>query len=324
MKHLLMKNRRVVAIVKDTEIEFDEVYCVDEQNEEVYIRDVEIQNDIRLYDLYKAQKGLLTTVEIKNIRNKYDLSQKDFSLILGLGEVTINRIERGSIQTSSIDTIIRTAEALSEMEKILSRNGGKISNEVCQSTSKLIDQLKLNERHKVAYFVYEDLKPLEFRTERLLDISNEIIRKYNAKIDVKFKKYLENEEITKAEIEMNYITNLLLQKLLYYIQGLAGYVFEKRAFCEPIEAWEYGPVVPESYHHYKTNGRNPILKVEGEVYQLSKGVDALIDIVVEYYGNISASSLIDFTHEEDPWITTTLNSEIKFAKLIEYFSQIYR
>ena len=48
----------------------------------------------------------------------------------------------------------------------------------------------------------------------------------------------------------DYISNLKLQKLLYYAQGFHLAIFNKPLFNEPIEAWAHGPVVGSSYRKY--------------------------------------------------------------------------
>ena len=62
-----VKIRRIKANVKGKIIEFDEYYKIDpETGEEVFDRNIEIENDTRLYDIYKKQMNLLTSDEIKN------------------------------------------------------------------------------------------------------------------------------------------------------------------------------------------------------------------------------------------------------------------
>ena len=55
------------------------------------------------------------------------------------------------------------------------------------------------------------------------------------------------------------MTNLKLQKMLYYQQGFHLAYFGTPLFDDEIEAWMYGPVVPSVYNHYKGNGRNGII-----------------------------------------------------------------
>jgi uncharacterized phage-associated protein len=47
------------------------------------------------------------------------------------------------------------------------------------------------------------------------------------------------------------LSNLKLQKLVYYAQGFHLALTEKPLFDEAIEAWEHGPVVPGLYHKLK-------------------------------------------------------------------------
>ena len=48
-----------------------------------------------------------------------------------------------------------------------------------------------------------------------------------------------------ANDEGELFSNMKLQKLLYYVQGFHIAVFNRPLFNEDIEAWMYGPVVPE-------------------------------------------------------------------------------
>ncbi|MGA8142178.1 MAG: type II toxin-antitoxin system antitoxin SocA domain-containing protein, partial [Desulfobaccales bacterium] len=50
------------------------------------------------------------------------------------------------------------------------------------------------------------------------------------------------------------ISNLKLQKLVYYAQGFHLVFYDTPLFSERIEAWTYGPVVPDLYHEYKSHG----------------------------------------------------------------------
>lgn len=58
----------------------------------------------------------------------------------------------------------------------------------------------------------------------------------------------------------NTISNLGLQKLLYYVQGYYIACFNKPLFEENILAWDHGPVVKEVYEEYKKYKYNSIPK----------------------------------------------------------------
>lgn len=116
------------------------------------------------------------------------------------------------------------------------------------------------------------------------------------------------------------ITNLKMQKLLYYAQGFALALFDKPLFDENFEAWQHGPVVPSVYHKYKQHGSNPLPKIEN--FSLNKyTIDEqnLLNQVFKEYGQFSAWKLRDMTHEEPPWKNTPLNGIIDKDKMRQYF-----
>lgn len=102
------------------------------------------------------------------------------------------------------------------------------------------------------------------------------------------------------------ITNLKLQKLLYYIQGYHLAVFGTPLFEEEIEAWMYGPVIPDVYNYYKSFGANDLPYEDGDLAYplLSNEEEELFQEVCEEYGKYSAYTLMHMTHEESPWKDT--------------------
>lgn len=131
------------------------------------------------------------------------------------------------------------------------------------------------------------------------------------------------------------ITNLKLQKLLYYAQGM--YLAEKSKsdtdvlFNERIEAWKHGPVVPEVYKRFSNYGFIEISKddVDKESVQLvkSKKLDAFLEIVWKKYGSYNGKQLERMSHMEEPWLKTrgnlpsyvSSNEEIAVNLIKEFF-----
>ena len=100
------------------------------------------------------------------------------------------------------------------------------------------------------------------------------------------------------------ISNLKLQKLLYYAQGTFLAVTEEALFPEEIEAWMHGPVVPLVYHRYKEYQNQGIPVPENIDASLEKFNDDQRDLLSEVYnvfGQYSAWRLRDMTHSEKPW-----------------------
>jgi len=96
------------------------------------------------------------------------------------------------------------------------------------------------------------------------------------------------------------ISNLKLQKLLYYMQGFHLAYFGEPLFAEEIEAWKYGPVVPSVYNQYK-NFVNQGIKYTDAVIELEPQEEKLFNAVYKVYATYSAIGLMEMTHNETPW-----------------------
>lgn len=111
-------------------------YC----GQEVYDREIEIENDINILDTYKRHKNLLTTENIIDLRKKYQISQSTFSQILGFGAKTITRYENGSIQDYAHDNLIRLIECKENFKILWIRQKDKLSEFENQKLAKLLNE----------------------------------------------------------------------------------------------------------------------------------------------------------------------------------------
>lgn len=98
----------------------------------------------------------------------------------------------------------------------------------------------------------------------------------------------------------------MLQKLLYFIQGIYSALYGKPLFEEDCRAWVHGPVYPEVYTLFRDFKYNPIDDVR---FGLLKGTDDVlteeerdvIDRVVNTFGIYGGKVLEKITHNEEPW-----------------------
>lgn len=110
-------------------------------------------------------------------------------------------------------------------------------------------------------------------------------------------------DITRSK-EEGYITDLKVNKLLYFAQAWSLVRLGRPLFDESIEAWPLGPVVPNVYNAFKKYKSNNITKVHGtyspDIFS-DEELQLLIDIQREY-GKYAASTLVDMTHKKgSPW-----------------------
>jgi uncharacterized phage-associated protein len=120
----------------------------------------------------------------------------------------------------------------------------------------------------------------------------------------------------------DFLSNLKIQKLLYYVQGLHLALYDKPLFDEPIVAWQYGPVVESVYQAFKKhNGAIPIPENINNNYLTEEELD-LVKEVYDVFGQFSATKLVEMTHSESPWRSTSIRSEISHEKLLQHFSTL--
>lgn len=151
------------------------------------------------------------------------------------------------------------------------------------------------------------------------------------------------------------LTPMKLQKLVYFSHGWHLATTDLPLIEEPVQAWQYGPVIVSLYHalkaHQNTPVTNPIqtfdwvrengkpvepLRISSKVRTISDHPDemefseALLERMWKVYGHHSAIQLSKMTHEEgSPWDqvskkfpgTLPQGLEIPNELIREYFAQ---
>ena len=96
------------------------------------------------------------------------------------------------------------------------------------------------------------------------------------------------------------LTNLKLQKLLYYAQAWYVAFYDEPLFDEEFRAWKHGPVLPTQYRRFRHAGWNPILDRLNPP-ELPEWVSVHLQEIIQGYGSESAIALEQMTHSEAPW-----------------------
>ena len=95
-------------IFKGDKIKYNAIYEYCDIAEEFFETDNMITlNDISMKNAYRKKNELLTSDDIIELRNRYDMSQKDLAVILGWGEKTITRYEGHQVQDMAHDYVLR-------------------------------------------------------------------------------------------------------------------------------------------------------------------------------------------------------------------------
>lgn len=103
------------------------------------------------------------------------------------------------------------------------------------------------------------------------------------------------------DVDQEPMTNMRLQKLLYYVQGWSLARRGEPAFTDRLEAWEHGPVVPSLYGRLKDLRKNPVPTDRLNEPDIDPDLRAFVASVWEDYRTHSAIKLRQKTHDEAPW-----------------------
>lgn len=148
------------------------------------------------------------------------------------------------------------------------------------------------------------------------------------------------------------VSNMALQKLLYYTYGWSLAYNNERAFNEAIQAWKFGPVVKSVYHASKRYGTEPIPELlsvldssySGEAFgswklvtpelpPSDKSLRSFIESIWSAYGKLPPMDLVKMTHVEGgPWHRVwqdcggdiPLNTSIPDRYIKEYFTSMLK
>ena len=149
--------REETYMVKDENITIDATVCIcTECHRDIFVPEIENDNLRKAYDIYREKRGLLLPSEIKEIREKYKLSQTAFAKLLGMGEKTITRYENGRIQDEAQNNLILLMRDKNAFMTLLEKNGHKISSEEAKNARRAINEEK--EEHECGSVKY-DVKP---------------------------------------------------------------------------------------------------------------------------------------------------------------------
>jgi uncharacterized phage-associated protein len=97
----------------------------------------------------------------------------------------------------------------------------------------------------------------------------------------------------------SFISNLKLQKLVYYAQAWHLALHDAPLFDQDFQAWIHDPVIPSLYQDYKSFGWQPILKEATP--NLPPTVSQFLEEVAGEYFACDAYELEQMTHIEEPW-----------------------
>ncbi|MBQ7429376.1 MAG: DUF4065 domain-containing protein [Butyrivibrio sp.] len=263
-----LQKKDVVKIIRGKEYTFSITVAVcTECGEEMSIPGLIDKNVQEIDEQYRAAEGLVSIEDIEKLMKIYKIGKAPLSLSLGFGEITIPRYLEGQVPSKEYSDVIKAAlTSPAFMKEKLNANKDKISDAAYRKAMEAADSI-----------------------EGLFSVSDKML-----------------QVIAYIFEKLEEVSPLVLQKLLYFIQGVYSALYGKALFQEECRAWVHSPVYPEVYELFSDFKYNPIddarfAMLDGAADALTKEEKDVVDLVVNTFGMYGGKMLEKITHNEDPW-----------------------
>ena len=297
---------------------FENVAICNECNQDLYVNKIEDENNERIYKIYREKANIIKAEDIVKLREKYDISQRELTAILGFGKMTINRYERGGLPTKSQSDYI----------KLLIENDDKFIEKVKEAYEKN----NINEK------TYKKIVSEEVEKDISKKEVQDNIRRYlksvlNRKPDI-YNGY-KSLDLEKVENIISYIASKVknltitsLNKYLWYIDMLSfnkravaitGLTYQNQKFGPTIVYKKYDELslLDDKYQRedIETENGNTTKIISNNNFNLDKINDSekeIIDTIIKLLKNKKVTDISEMSHREDGWKKTKRFEQISF------------
>ena len=297
---------------------FENVAICNECNQDLYVNKIEDENNERIYKIYREKANIIKAEDIVKLREKYDISQRELTAILGFGKMTINRYERGGLPTKSQSDYI----------KLLIENDDKFIEKVKEAY----------ENNNITEKTYKKIVSEEQEENISKKRVQENIRRYlkevlNRKPDI-YNGY-KSLDLEKVENIISYIASKVknltitsLNKYLWYIDMLSfnkravaitGLTYQNQKFGPTIVYKKYDELslLDDKYQRedIETENGNTTKIISNENFNLDKinnGEKEIIDTIIKLLKNKNVTDISEMSHREDGWKKTKRFEQISF------------
>ena len=297
---------------------FENVAICNECNQDLYVNKIEDENNERIYKIYREKANIIKAEDIVKLREKYDISQRELTAILGFGKMTINRYERGGLPTKSqsdyIKLLIENEDRFIEKVKEAYEN-----NNITEKTYKKIVSEEQEEniskkrvQENIRRYLKEVLnrKPDIYNGYKSLDLEKvENIISYIAS-------KVKNLTITSLNKYLWYIDMLSFNKRAVAITGLT---YQNQKFGPTIVYKKYDELslLDDKYQRedIETENGNTTKIISNNNFNLDKissSEKEIIDTIIKLLKNKNVTDISEMSHREDGWKKTKRFEQISF------------
>ena len=297
---------------------YENVAICKECHQDLYVNEIEEKNNERIYELYREKANIIKPQDIVALREKYNISQRELTAILGFGKMTINRYERGGVPTKSQsdyiklliendDKFIEKAKEAYEKNNINDKTYNKIiSEEVEKDISKKEVQDNIRRYLKSVLNrkpdIYNGYKSLDL--EKVENIISYIASK------------VKNLTITSLNKYLWYIDMLSFKERTVAITGLT---YQNQKFGPSIVYKKYDELslLDDKYtrEDIETENGNTTKIISNNNFKLDKissSEKEIIDTIIKLLKDKNVTDIPQISHRDDGWKKTKRFEQISF------------
>ena len=315
--------KRDVKEFRGIEIDtYENVAVCKECHQDLYVNEIEEKNNERIYELYREKANIIKPQDIVNLREKYDISQRELTSILGFGKMTINRYERGGVPTKSqsdyIKLLIDNDSKFIEKVKEAYKNGS-INDKTYE---KIVTTNLENEISK------DDIQDMYRRViNNSLELKPNIFNGYKA-----FDLELVENIISYISSKVSNLTITSLNKYLWFIDilsfnqrgvSITGLTYQKQQYGPTIIDQRYKEIslLDDKYirNDYEDENGTRTIITSNKNFDLSKLKESEIEIInkiIKLLKNKNVTDISNMSHKEEGWKKTKKFDEISFEYAI--------
>lgn len=245
-------------------------------------------------EMIRQQCGIITRDEILEILERYNVSQKFLSRLMGWGEITLTRYISGNYTPNAAN-----------------------SSRLKELKNPYVFQMLLQNFHDER-IGKEDEKLFKKAQAACQGEINKVEEK-NGKIFSVVNWFLSQSS------EDAPLIHLALQKLLYFVQGWSRALLGEAMFADECQAGVQGLVYPAVYDIFKQFGAAPLPRVE-EMSAFEEREQTILNAVKRYYFDIYCTkALEEICHREEPYIEAAggiRHTVMAADRIFAYYSRI--
>jgi len=293
------------------------VLVCDKCKQDIFDEELDEKNLELAYTEYRKRHNLLSPKQIKEIREKYNLSQRALGRLLEWGEITVNRYENGAIQDAPHNDILKFISNPENMLEIYEKNNHLLPSNVRTGLKNRIDEL-----------LKEDAEPhFRISLERYL-LSNKTIDTFSGYKQFDMAKMMNMILFITESLDGVFVTKI--NKLLWYMDFLYFKESSVSISGSRYIRLPYGPI-PEGYDliigvmmNEKLLEKEEITFEKGRVGVKLKALFSydtncfsdtelrVMNFIIDHFKDYTCGQISEYSHKEKPYEKTAENEKISY------------